>query len=89
MPVETARAFGNLEDILAAPGETRRLYQACDLTLGLRGRKYAPGPDEEPEMIDAIKHILDRAHKGGGNELLFHGGTAITLPGRVGARLIS
>jgi 4-hydroxy-2-oxoheptanedioate aldolase len=74
--IETAQAFDNLEDILATPGLDGVYIGPADLTLGLQGRKYAPGFDRrEPEMIDAIKHILDRAHKAGKRAAL-HNGTA-------------
>ena len=37
-----------------------------DLTLGLTGRQYPFGFDrEEPEMVDAIRTILDAAHRAG------------------------
>ncbi len=74
--IETAQAFENLEDILATPGLDGVYIGPADLTLGLQGKKYAPGFDRrEPEMIEALKRILDRAHKAGKRAAL-HNGTA-------------
>jgi 4-hydroxy-2-oxoheptanedioate aldolase len=74
--IETAQAFENLEDILATPGLDGVYIGPADLTLGLQGRKHAPGFDrKEPEMIDAIRHILQRAHAAGKRAAL-HNGTA-------------
>lgn len=74
--IETAEAFENLEDILATPGLDGVYIGPADLTLGLQGRKYAPGFDRrEPEMVQAIKHILERARSAGKRAAL-HNGTA-------------
>ena len=49
----------------------------ADLTLGLTGRKYPTGFDrEEPEMIEAIKEILARAHEAGIKACLHCGSSA-------------
>ncbi|MGQ3279124.1 MAG: aldolase/citrate lyase family protein, partial [Shinella sp.] len=64
--IETAQAYENLEDILATPGLDGVYIGPADLTLGLQGKRYAPGFDRrEPEMIEAIKTILHAAHKAG------------------------
>jgi len=48
-----------------------------DLTLGLTGRQYPFGFDrEEPEMVDAIRTILDAAHRAGIRAALHCGGPA-------------
>lgn len=74
--IETAQAYQNLDDILATPGLDGVYIGPADLTLGLQGKRYAPGFDrKEPEMIDAIKHILERAHQAGKRAAL-HNGTA-------------
>lgn len=74
--IETAEAFANLEEIVATPGLDGVYIGPADLTLGLQGRRYAPGFDRrEPEMIEAIRTILDAAHKAGKRAGL-HTGTA-------------
>jgi 4-hydroxy-2-oxoheptanedioate aldolase len=74
--IETAQAYENLDDILSTPGLDGVYIGPADLTLGLQGRKYAPGFDRsEPEMIAAIQHILHTAHKAGKRAAL-HNGTA-------------
>jgi len=72
--IETAQAYENLEDILATPGLDGVYIGPADLTLGLQGKRYAPGFDRrEPEMIDAIKTILHAAHKAGKRAALHNG----------------
>lgn len=74
--IETAQAFQNLDEILATPGLDGVYIGPADLTLGLQGKRYAPGFDRrEPEMIEAIQHILHSAHKAGKRAAL-HNGTA-------------
>lgn len=64
--IETAEAFKNLDDIVSTPGLDGVYIGPADLTLGLTGRKYATGFDrEEPEMVEAIKTILDKSHRAG------------------------
>jgi 4-hydroxy-2-oxoheptanedioate aldolase len=64
--IETAEAFKNLDEIVSTPGLDGVYIGPADLTLGLTGRKYATGFDrEESEMVEAIKTILDKAHKAG------------------------
>ncbi len=64
--IETADGMKNLKDIVATPGLDGVYIGPADLTLGLTGRKYPTGFDrEEPEIIEAIKEILARAHEAG------------------------
>ncbi|MBV4367639.1 HpcH/HpaI aldolase family protein [Erwinia sp. BNK-24-b] len=74
--IETAEAFARLEEIVATPGLDGVYIGPADLTLGLTGRKYRTGFDrEEPEIVDAIKHILTVAHRAG-KKVGLHNGTA-------------
>jgi 4-hydroxy-2-oxoheptanedioate aldolase len=64
--IETAAGFRNVEEIVATPGLDGVYIGPSDLTLGLTGRRYPFGFDrEEPDMIDAIRTILDAAHRAG------------------------
>lgn len=64
--IETADGMKNLDEIVKTPGLDGVYIGPADLTLGLTGRKYPTGFDrEEPEMIDAIKTILSKAHDAG------------------------
>ena len=64
--IETAEGFANVDAICATPGLDGLYVGPSDLTLGLTGRKYPTGLDrEEPDMIEAIKHVLAAAHKAG------------------------
>lgn len=75
--IETAEAFENLAEIVATPGLDGVYIGPADLTLGLTGRKYRTGFDrEEPELVDAIKHILDTAHSAGKKAGLHNGSPA-------------
>ncbi|WP_416414751.1 HpcH/HpaI aldolase family protein [Pantoea sp. App145] len=72
--IETAEAVNNLEAIVATPGLDGIYIGPADLTLGLTGRKYRTGFDrEEPEIVEAIKHILDVAHRAGKKAGLHNG----------------
>ena len=72
--IETAEAFENLEAIATTPGLDGLYIGPADLTLGLTGRRYPIGFDrEEPEMVEAIKTILDVAHKAGIRAALHNG----------------
>jgi 4-hydroxy-2-oxoheptanedioate aldolase len=72
--IETAQAYENLEDILATPGLDGVYIGPADLTLGLQGKRYAPGFDRrEPEMIEAIKTILHATHRAGKRAALHNG----------------
>ena len=64
--IETAEGFANVESIASTPGLDGLYIGPADLTLGLTGRKYPTGFDrEEPEMIEAIQHVLAAAKKAG------------------------
>ena len=64
--IETSDAMRNLDAILATPGLDGVYIGPADLTLGLTGRRYRTGFDrEEPEMLEAIQHILRSAHRAG------------------------
>ncbi|MDN7971513.1 aldolase/citrate lyase family protein [Burkholderia multivorans] len=72
--IETAEAVKNIDEIVATPGLDGVYIGPADLTLGLTGRRYPHGFDrEEPEMIDAIRHILDLAHRAGIRAALHNG----------------
>ena len=64
--IETADGMKNLDEIVSTPGLDGVYIGPADLTLGLTGRKYPTGFDrEEPEMIEAIRTILAKAHGAG------------------------
>jgi 4-hydroxy-2-oxoheptanedioate aldolase len=64
--IETAEAVANIDEIASVPGLDAIYIGPADLTLGLTGKRYPTGFDrEEPEMIEAIRHLLDRAHRAG------------------------
>lgn len=64
--IETAQAVDNIDDIVRTPGLDGIYIGPADLTLALTGRRYRSGFDrEEPEIIDAVRHILARAHAAG------------------------
>lgn len=64
--IETADGMKNLDEIVSTPGLDGVYIGPADLTLGLTGRKYPTGFDrEEPEMVEAIKTILAKAHQAG------------------------
>ena len=72
--IETAEAIKNLEEIVSTPGLDGVYIGPADLTLGLTGRKYPIGFDrEEPEMVEAIKTVLDKSHKAGIRASLHYG----------------
>ncbi|WP_337009094.1 HpcH/HpaI aldolase family protein [Pantoea sp. AS142] len=75
--IETAEAFKNLEEIVTTPGLDGVYVGPADLTLGLTGRQYRTGFDrDEPEIVDAIKHIVDVAHRAGKKAGLHNGSAA-------------
>ncbi|HAU5565770.1 TPA: 2,4-dihydroxyhept-2-ene-1,7-dioic acid aldolase [Serratia fonticola] len=81
--IETAEAFQNLEEIVSTPGLDGVYIGPADLTLGLTGRKYRTGFDrDEPEIVEAIKHILAVAHQAGKRAGL-HNGSAEYAAGAV------
>jgi 4-hydroxy-2-oxoheptanedioate aldolase len=64
--IETKDGMANLEEIVTTPGVDGVYIGPADLTLGLTGRKYPTGFDrQEPEMIEAIRHVLARAKAAG------------------------
>jgi 4-hydroxy-2-oxoheptanedioate aldolase len=64
--IETADAMRNLDEIVSTPGLDGVYIGPADLTLGLTGRKYSTGFDrEEPEIIEAIRKVLERSHNAG------------------------
>ncbi len=64
--IETADAMKNLEAIVSTPGLDGVYIGPADLTLGLTGRRYATGFDrEEPEMVEAIRKVLEKSHAAG------------------------
>lgn len=82
--IETAEAFKNLDEIVSTPGLDGVYIGPADLTLGLTGRKYPTGFDrEEPEMVEAIKTVLDKSHKAGIRAAL-HCGTPAYAANAVG-----
>jgi 4-hydroxy-2-oxoheptanedioate aldolase len=82
--IETADGMKNLEEIVSTPGLDGVYIGPADLTLGLTGRKYPTGFDrEEPEMVEAIRTILVKAHEAGIKACL-HCGTAAYAAKAVG-----
>jgi 4-hydroxy-2-oxoheptanedioate aldolase len=74
--IETAESMANLDAIVTTPGLDGVYVGPSDLTLGLAGRHYPTGFDrQEPEMVEAIQKILERAH-GAGIRAALHCGTA-------------
>lgn len=72
--IETAEAVKNIDSIVSTPGLDGVYIGPADLTLGLTGRKYPTGFDrQEPEMVEAIRHILERAHRAGIRAALHNG----------------
>lgn len=64
--IESREAYERVDAIAATPGLDGLYIGPADLTLGLTGKKYRTGFDrEEPEIVEAIGHILDAAHKAG------------------------
>jgi 4-hydroxy-2-oxoheptanedioate aldolase len=73
--IETRSAMDNVDAIAATPGLDGLYIGPADLTLALHGGRLAPGFDrEEPEMIDAIRHVLAVA-KTNGKRVALHCGT--------------
>ncbi|MCG6885506.1 MAG: 2,4-dihydroxyhept-2-ene-1,7-dioic acid aldolase [Silicimonas sp.] len=73
--IETAEAMNNLEAIAKTPHLDALYIGPSDLSLGVSNGALPPKLDrEEPEMIEAIKHILGVAH-GNGLRAALHCGT--------------
>ena len=78
--IETAQAAANVDEIATVPGLDGIYIGPADLTLGLTGKRYPTGVDrEEPEMIEMIRHLLDRAHHAGIRAGLHTGAPAYAL----------
>jgi len=64
--IETADAYKNIESIVATPGLDAVYVGPADLTLSLSNGELPPGTDhEEPEIVEAIQHILSVSHAHG------------------------
>ncbi len=64
--IETAEAVENLEEIVSTPGLDGVYIGPSDLSIGVTNGRLPAGFDrEEPEMLDAIKRILDRSKEAG------------------------
>jgi 4-hydroxy-2-oxoheptanedioate aldolase len=80
--IETREAVANLEEIVSTPGLDGVYIGPADLTLGLTGRRYPTGFDRtEPELVDAIKNILEAAHRAGIKAALHCGTPAYATKG--------
>ena len=74
--IETREAFERVDEIAATPGLDGLYVGPADLTLALTGKRYRTGFDrEEPELVEAIQHILEAAH-GAGIKAGLHNGSA-------------
>jgi 4-hydroxy-2-oxoheptanedioate aldolase len=75
--IESREAFERVEEIAATPGLDGLYIGPADLTLGLTGKKYRTGFDRtEPEIVAAIRRILDVAHRAGIRAALHNGSAA-------------
>ena len=64
--IETAEGMANLASIAATPGLDGIYVGPADLSLGLAQGRLAPGFDrEEPEMIAALKEIIEACKTNG------------------------
>jgi len=73
--IETKEAYDNVAEICATPGIDGVYIGPADLTLGLSDGRLAPGQDrEEPEMVEAIRHIADTAKAAGIGAAIHTGG---------------
>lgn len=64
--VETGQAMDNLSDLVTTPGLDAVYVGPSDLALGMSNGALPGGLDrEEPEMIEAIQHIVATAHDAG------------------------
>ena len=75
--IETREAYEQVEAIASTPGLDALYVGPADLTLGLTGKAHRVGFDrEEPEIVDAIRRVLDAAHKAGIRAGLHNGSAA-------------
>lgn len=64
--IETGEALANLEEIAATPHLDALYVGPSDLSIGMSNGALTPGLDrEEPEVIDALRHIAATAKKHG------------------------
>ena len=64
--IETGKALENLEAIAKTPHLDALYVGPSDLSVGMSNGALQPGMDrEEPEVIEAIKRIVDVAHDNG------------------------
>lgn len=64
--IETATALQNLDAIAATPHLDALYVGPSDLSIGMSNGALAPGMDrEEPEVIEALKRIVEAAHDNG------------------------
>lgn len=64
--IETGEALDNLEDIAETPNLDALYVGPSDLSIGMSDGRLQPGMDrEEPEVIEAIRRIVDVAHANG------------------------
>ena len=72
--IETRSGMDNLEAIVKTPGLDGVYIGPSDLTLGLENGRLPPGFDRrEPQMIAAIRNIIDTAHAAGIKACLHNG----------------
>ena len=72
-----SKGVDRVEEIASTPGLDGLYIGPADLTLGLTGTTYRTGFDrEEPEMVEAIRHILAVAHRAGKRACLHNGSAA-------------
>ncbi len=64
--IETGKALDNLEEIAKTPHLDALYVGPSDLSIGMSNGRLQPGMDrEEPEVIEALKHIVSVAHDNG------------------------
>ncbi len=74
--IETRQGFHSAAEIAGTPGLDGVYIGPSDLTLGLENGRLPPGFDrKEPEMIAAIRHVIDTAH-GAGIKAALHTGSS-------------
>lgn len=64
--IETGKALDNLEEIAKTPHLDALYVGPSDLSIGMSDGRLQPGMDrEEPEVVEALKHIVAVAHDNG------------------------